>query len=106
MINDAGATIDPLTGLQSRTNYGRPNWKSIFTTMRDGIERGTYIHGLAGRKSRVGVYFCGPGALAKSLKAECKAATSEFVECNHRLLSLLTYSYVMEGAFLRATLCV
>jgi NADPH oxidase 1 len=80
MINDCG-TSDPLTGLKSRTHYGRPNWKSMFSGMRDGIERGTYIRGLAGKKSKVGVYFCGPGVLAKSLKRECNDASSEFVNC-------------------------
>jgi NADPH oxidase len=82
MINDCGAS-DPLTGLKSRTHYGRPNWKSMFTGMRDGIERGTYIRGLAGKKSKVGVYFCGPSVLAKALKKECRDASSEFVNCNH-----------------------
>ena len=81
MINDAGALNDPLTGLKSRTHYGRPNWKTVFTGMRDGIERGTYIRGLAGRQSKVGVYFCGPSALAKQLKKECQEASSEFVKC-------------------------
>ena len=82
MINDAGAIVDALTGLKSRTHYGRPNWKAIFTGMRDGIERGTYIRGLAGMQSKVGVYFCGPGGLAKTLKRECQDASSEFVKCS------------------------
>jgi NADPH oxidase len=81
IINDTGAVYDPLTGLKSRTHYGRPNWKAMFTGMRDGIERGTYVRGLAGMQSKVGVYYCGPGALAKMLKTECKAASSEFVKC-------------------------
>jgi NADPH oxidase 1 len=85
MINDTGAMNDPLTGLKSRTHYGRPNWKAMFTGMRDGIERGTYIRGLAGRQTKVGVYFCGPGALAKQLKTECSAVSSEFVKCLHLL---------------------
>jgi NADPH oxidase len=81
MINDTDAVNDPLTGLRSHTHYGRPNWKAMFTGMRDGIERGTYIRGLAGMQSKVGVYFCGPAVIAKSLKAECKAASSEYVKC-------------------------
>ena len=84
-LNDAGAPIDALTGLKSRTHYGRPNWKAMFSGMREGIERGTYIRGLAGRESKVGVYFCGPTPLAKVLKKECKAASSEFVKCMHPL---------------------
>jgi NADPH oxidase 1 len=81
MINDSDSISDPVTGLKSRTHYGRPNWKTMFTGMRDGIERGTYIRGLAGMQSKVGVYFCGPSVLAKSLKSECKAASNEFVNC-------------------------
>ena len=106
MINDAGAMIDPLTGLKSRTHYGRPNWKAMFNGMRDGIERGTYIRGLAGTKTKVGVYFCGPSPLAKALKRECNEASSEFVKCKFptkysRELGLIG-SYIVEGAFLRS----
>jgi len=86
MINDSGAMSDALTGLRSRTLYGRPNWQAIFSGMREGIERGTYIRGLAGTQSKVGVYFCGPSALAKTLKKECKENSSEFVKCRDPLL--------------------
>ena len=81
MINDAGAMNDVLTGLKSRTHYGRPNWHALFSEMRDGIERGTYIRGLAGIQSRVGVYFCGPSVIAKTIKKECKQNSNEFVKC-------------------------
>lgn len=81
MINDSDSVSDPVTGLKSRTHYGRPNWRAMLNGMRDGIERGTYIRGLAGMHSKVGVYFCGPSILAKSLKTECKAASNEFVKC-------------------------
>jgi NADPH oxidase 1 len=101
MINDAGAMVDPLTGLQSRTHYGRPNWRVMFTGMRDGIERGTYIRGLTGMESKVGVYFCGPSALAKTLKRECQNASSEFVKCTHLRPICLTSSYFVEGTFLK-----
>jgi len=104
MINDAGAMIDPLTGLKSRTHYGRPNWKAMFNGMRDGIERGTYIRGLAGTKTKVGVYFCGPSPLAKVLKRECNEASSEFVKCESPkpLDSRLICSFIVEGTFLRS----
>lgn len=88
IINDTGAILDPLTGLKSRTHYGRPNWKAIFAGMRDGIERGTYIRGLAGMQSKVGVYFCGPSVLAKQLKRECQEASSEFVKCKQILFGI------------------
>ena len=102
MINDAGALNDPLTGLKSRTHYGRPNWKAMFTGMRDGIERGTYIRGLAGMQSKVGVYFCGPSVLAKQLRKECREASSEFVKCKILCLGgCLTSSYFVERTFLK-----
>jgi NADPH oxidase 1 len=84
MINDAGAMNDAVTGLKSRTHYGRPNWQAVFSEMRDGIERGTYIRGFAGIKTKVGVYFCGPSTLAKTLKKECNENSSEFVKCISR----------------------
>lgn len=100
MINDAGAMEDAVTGLKSRTQYGRPNWKAILSDMREGIERGTYIRGLAGTQSRVGVYFCGPSLLAKSLKKECQEASSEFVKCIVSSFDFANHSYFMERAFL------
>jgi NADPH oxidase len=44
-INDAGAEYDPLTLLCSRTMFGHPNWKSIYSCMRQAIEAGQYIPG-------------------------------------------------------------
>ncbi|GAO51065.1 hypothetical protein SAICODRAFT_65528 [Saitoella complicata NRRL Y-17804] len=80
MINSAGAQTDPLTRLRARTRFGRPNWSSIFLGMREGIERGTYLPGREGSlKTEVGVYFCGPGPLGKTLKEEAKKASSEEV---------------------------
>ena len=40
-INDAGAEYDPLTLLRTRTMFGRPDWKSIYSRMRQAIETGT-----------------------------------------------------------------
>ena len=95
MINDAGAVVDPLTGLKSRTHYGRPNWKAMFTGMRVGIERGTYIRGLAGMRTKVGVYFCGPSPLARTLKKECKEASSEFVKCTFTCFRFMRLTVVV-----------
>jgi len=39
-VNDAGAEYDPLTLLRTRTMYGRPDWKSIYTRIRMAIETG------------------------------------------------------------------
>lgn len=44
-VNDAGATYDPLTLLRTRTMFGRPDWKSIYTKVRMAIESGQYLPG-------------------------------------------------------------
>lgn len=68
-VNDAGAEYDPLTLLRSRTMFGRPDWKTIYGQMRQAIESGQYIPGSKSQlKTKVGTYFCGPAALAKSIK--------------------------------------
>jgi NADPH oxidase 1 len=66
VLNSVGANVDPLTALQARTNFGRPNFSKMFTTMRDGILDRTYLSGLEGSmRTTVGVYFCGPSAAGK-----------------------------------------
>jgi len=55
-VNDAGAEYDPLTLLRSRTMFGRPDWKSIYKTMRQAMESGQYLPGSnAQLKTKVGV---------------------------------------------------
>lgn len=44
-VNDAGAEFDPLTLLRTRTMYGRPDWKSIYSNIRMAIENGGYLPG-------------------------------------------------------------
>lgn len=63
VLNSVGTDYDPLTELQSRTNFGRPNFYKLFCTMRDGILDRTYLTGLRSSMrttTTVGVYFCGP----------------------------------------------
>jgi NADPH oxidase 1 len=105
VLNSVGAEMDPLTELKSRTNFGRPDFNRLFTTMRDGILNRTYLSGLEGSMSTsVGVYFCGPSQagklfppfplrhrifddyrslplrpIARDIKAACKASTSREV---------------------------
>ncbi|KAF9015087.1 NADPH oxidase A [Cyathus striatus] len=68
-VNDAGAEYDPLTLLRSRTMFGRPDWMGIFGQMKQAIESGQYLPGSRSQlKTKVGTYFCGPGALAKAIK--------------------------------------
>ncbi len=66
VLNSVGASVDPLTELKARTNFGRPNFGKLFTGMRDGILDRTYLNGLEGNmRTTVGVYFCGPSSAGK-----------------------------------------
>jgi NADPH oxidase len=79
-VNDAGAEYDPLTLLRTRTMYGRPDWKSIFTRIRMAIETGQYLPGReAALRTTVGAYFCGPPALGKAVQAEALASSTASV---------------------------
>lgn len=56
---------DQITGLQSPTHFGRPDWDNIFA-------------GLAQKHvgSSVGVFFCGPAILSKQLYKMCRKHTN------------------------------
>jgi predicted ferric reductase len=60
MINDANAEKDAITGLRAPTNFGRPNWDTIFKSIRS-------IHAPA----ECGVFFCGPKVLGSTLHIKC-----------------------------------
>ncbi|KAH7883516.1 ferric reductase NAD binding domain-containing protein [Phlebopus sp. FC_14] len=80
-VNDAGAEYDPLTLLRTRTMFGRPDWKSIYRRIREAIEIGQYLPGSTAQlKTKVGTYFCGPGALAKAIKEATLQHSSNNVE--------------------------
>jgi NADPH oxidase len=80
-VNDAGAEYDPLTLLRSRTMFGRPDWMTIYGRMKQVIESGQYIPGSNSQlKTKVGTYFCGPGALASAIKKATVHHTSATVE--------------------------
>eukprot|EP01094_Clydonella_sp_ATCC50884_P009136 TRINITY_DN1866_c0_g1_i1.p1 TRINITY_DN1866_c0_g1~~TRINITY_DN1866_c0_g1_i1.p1 ORF type:complete len:541 (-),score=154.23 TRINITY_DN1866_c0_g1_i1:102-1724(-) len=75
VAKEAEGDVDSLTALESRTNFGRPNFERIMTDLRDDNP---------GKK--VGVFFCGPRVLAKSLRelsrtlsAKHKADGAKFV---------------------------
>ncbi|KAM4694909.1 NADPH oxidase 3 [Discoglossus pictus] len=57
--------LDVITGLRHKTFYGRPNWNKEF------------IH-IAGNHSSdsIGVFFCGPKSLSKSLNKMCRLHSS------------------------------
>ncbi|TSY13813.1 Cytochrome b-245 heavy chain [Bagarius yarrelli] len=54
------AENDPITGLKQKTLYGKPNWENEFNTIATSHPG-----------CKVGVFLCGPGALAKSLEKQC-----------------------------------
>ena len=60
MIHDADADRDAITGLRSRTNFGRPNWDVVFRGVRK-------VHA----PGEVGVFFCGPKGLGSALHVNC-----------------------------------
>ena len=77
------SSYDPLTDLESRTHYGRPNFGDVFTRLKRAIDSGRYLSGTERNLvTNVGVYYCGPAPLAKSLKVECKKANSEGIQFN------------------------
>ena len=75
-LNTVGSTLDPLTALNSRTNFGRPDFKRLFGAMKDGIRDGSYLNGLKGEEADVGVYFCGPNHAARDIRTAASEATS------------------------------
>ncbi|KAL1920181.1 uncharacterized protein VTP21DRAFT_1327 [Calcarisporiella thermophila] len=67
------AEPDPLTGLQSPTYYGRPNFQQIF-------EETAFAH----PDTDIGVFFCGPEAIAKGLSEMCKKDWSGATVTGHQ----------------------
>ncbi|KAL7269067.1 hypothetical protein RUND412_008290 [Rhizina undulata] len=60
MINDANADKDAITGLRAPTNFGRPNWDTVFKSIRS-------MH----KPAEIGVFFCGPKVLGSTLHVKC-----------------------------------
>ncbi|NP_001095303.1 NADPH oxidase 3 [Canis lupus familiaris] len=56
---------DVVTGLKQKTFYGRPNWSNEFRQL-------AYAH----PSSSIGVFFCGPKALSKTLQRMCHLYSS------------------------------
>ncbi|CAM1154332.1 NOX5 (predicted) [Pycnogonum litorale] len=53
------AERDLITGLQTQTNPGRPNWDKVFTKLRDE------------RVGKVTVFYCGPPQLGTIIRRKC-----------------------------------
>ncbi|KAG0320709.1 hypothetical protein BGZ99_004353 [Dissophora globulifera] len=76
---------DTITGLRALTNFGRPNFGAIFSELRQGITNGTYMPGANQRLLvDVAVFFCGPGAMAKSLRKESRLQSKGGVQFSFR----------------------
>ena len=81
-LNSVGMELDPLTELNTKTNFGRPDFRRLFGAMRDGLMDMTYMTDggfEAHHKTDVGVYICGPSAAARNVRAACKATTCDQV---------------------------
>ncbi|KAF7325969.1 FAD-binding FR-type domain-containing protein [Mycena kentingensis (nom. inval.)] len=65
IVHDVGAEKDAITSLRAPTHFGRPNWGRIFSSIAEKHP-----------ESDVGVFFCGPAAIAKSLH-ECSNKYSD-----------------------------
>ncbi|XP_011384123.1 NADPH oxidase 5 isoform X2 [Pteropus vampyrus] len=61
---------DSITGLQTRTQPGRPDWNKVFQKVA------------AEKKGKVQVFFCGSPALAKVLKGHCEQFSFKFFQEN------------------------
>ncbi|GLB39986.1 putative NADPH oxidase [Lyophyllum shimeji] len=56
IVQDVGAEKDAITSLRAPTHFGRPNWDRVFGSL---VEKHP--------ETDVGVFFCGPAALSKTL---------------------------------------
>lgn len=80
-LNSVGQALDPLTELKSQTNFGRPDFKRLFTAMRLGLLNQTYIQGLQTTSTTdIGVYFCGPNTAARQISDAAKYASTKAVQ--------------------------
>jgi len=57
IVQDVGAERDAITSLRAPTHFGRPNWDRVFSSLAAKHPQ-----------TDVGVFFCGPPALSKTLR--------------------------------------
>ncbi|TDL27846.1 NADPH oxidase [Rickenella mellea] len=65
MVQDVGAEKDAITSLRAPTHFGRPNWDRVFSSIADKHP-----------DTDVGVMFCGPAALSKTLHQKSNKYTN------------------------------
>jgi NADPH oxidase len=73
MLNSAGAEEDPCTNLQERCNFGRPDYVNLMSGIKASILEEKV------NNATVGVFFCGPLPVARSIRAACKENSSNHV---------------------------
>lgn len=56
IVQDVGAEKDAITSLRAPTHFGRPNWDRVFTSLTEKHP-----------ETDIGVFFCGPAVLSKTL---------------------------------------
>lgn len=59
-VQDVGAEKDAITSLRAPTHFGRPNWDRVFSSLTEKHP-----------DSDVGVFFCGPSAISRTLHTKC-----------------------------------
>lgn len=76
-LHSVGQDKDPITGLRTGTNYGRPNFPKFMSAVRNAIVGQYTRDGSIGRRmaTEVGVYFCGPNVAARDIKSACKVSS-------------------------------
>lgn len=80
-LNSVGHVLDPLTELRSQTNFGRPDFKRLFTAMRDGLVDETYMSGLnSSTATEIGVYFCGPNTAARQIREAAMGSSTKDIK--------------------------
>ncbi|GAA5874052.1 hypothetical protein JCM3774_001594 [Rhodotorula dairenensis] len=76
---------DLITGLNACTHFGRPDFAVLFAKLKASIEKASYLPGVESTlRPTVGVFYCGPAALAKELKVKVKHADSKSVRFTFR----------------------
>lgn len=58
-INDPITRFDPITGLKTRTHFGRPKWgQEVFGPIRDYVQSDSWYGAEAALKTKIGVFYC------------------------------------------------
>ncbi|CAK9876033.1 unnamed protein product [Sphagnum jensenii] len=65
-LNQAKDGMDFVSGTRARTHFGRPDWKTVFSSL-------AATH----KDKHIGVFYCGPVALVKELQTLCSTYTSK-----------------------------